>query len=101
MASYLITGSARGLGLELATQISQLPEVDIVFATSRKSSAGIDELVKNSNGKVVFVQLDTTDESSINKAVEVVSKRQGNKGLDVLVNSAGICIYPIAKIYDM
>lgn len=92
MASYLITGTARGLGLELTTQLSRLPasEVGIIFATSRNESAAIKSLVEGSSGRVIFVQLDTTDEASIKSAVGKVTEVLNGKGLDVLVNNAGI-----------
>jgi NAD(P)-dependent dehydrogenase (short-subunit alcohol dehydrogenase family) len=94
MTSYLVTGTARGIGLELVNQLCELPasEVGIIFATSRSESPALKALAQRSSGKVFFVQLDTTDEVSIKYAVEKVSEKLNGKGLDVLVNNAGIMV---------
>lgn len=92
MASYLITGSSRGIGLELVTQLSKLPasEVGTVFASARSETPAITNLIKTSAGRVMFVQLDNTAESSIKSAVEKVTEHVKGEGLDVLINNAGV-----------
>ena len=90
MSSYLITGSSRGLGLELAKQLASSAEVGTVFAAARKESAALKELVEKSNGRIVLIQLETTDAASIKQAVLDVEKNLGGKGLDVLINNAGV-----------
>jgi NAD(P)-dependent dehydrogenase (short-subunit alcohol dehydrogenase family) len=92
MASYLITGASRGLGLELARQLSSLPtsQVGKVFATTRGDAAGLNELVEKSSGKVVVVKLDATKPESVKQAAADVETQLGGKGLDVLINNAGI-----------
>ncbi|KAK9234998.1 hypothetical protein V1525DRAFT_349121 [Lipomyces kononenkoae] len=95
MASYLITGASRGLGLELARQLASLPvsEVSKVFATARGGSPGLEELAEKSSGRVVVVKLDVTDERSIKQAAVEVEANLDGKGLDVLINNAGIMQY--------
>lgn len=95
MSSYLITGSSRGIGLNLATQIASFPasEVSIVFATARSMTPALKFLVDKSAGKVVYLQLETTDEASVKAAASQAEKilaASGLKGLDVLVNNAGV-----------
>ncbi|KAE9365578.1 dehydrogenase [Stipitochalara longipes BDJ] len=92
MASYLITGCSRGLGLALAAHLNTYPssEVGTILATSRTESAALKSLAENSKGRVVFIQLDTTNEASIKNAVTETEKILGEKGLDVLINNAGI-----------
>jgi len=92
MTSYLITGSSRGLGLSMATHLASLPssEVGTVFATARSESDGLKDLISKSSGRVIYVKLETTSESSIAAAVASVEKVVGVKGLDVLINNAGI-----------
>lgn len=94
MASYLITGCSRGLGLELASQLLQLPasEVAIIFVTARKETPAITELANQYTGRVIFVSLDVTDDGSIKSAVKKVTEKLQDKGLDVLVNNAGIML---------
>lgn len=93
MANYLITGSARGLGLALATHLASFPKAEVasVFATSRRdNSPGLAELVASSSGRVVFIPLDATDRTSVQNAARQVEKQLHGRGLDVLVNNVGV-----------
>ncbi|XHG05981.1 hypothetical protein AWENTII_009193 [Aspergillus wentii] len=91
MATYLITGSSRGLGLALATRLASLPKSDVgsIFATSRRDNAKLNELVESSD-RVGFVPMDVTDERSIAEAVKLVEIRLQGRGLDVLINNVGV-----------
>lgn len=93
MATYLITGSSRGLGLELVTQLAALPSSHVgrVFATARSdSSAKLQEIVQTSSGRVEYVKLDTADKASIKEAAAQIEQRLESQGLDVLINNVGI-----------
>ncbi|RFU27080.1 hypothetical protein B7463_g9246, partial [Scytalidium lignicola] len=95
MSSYLITGASRGFGLELVKHLSSYPSTTIrkIFAAARGSSptAPLAEIIKNSNNRVHFIELDVTDEESIIAAVGEVEKLLGSQeGLDVLINNAAI-----------
>lgn len=91
MASYLITGCSRGLGLAMAEHLITLPtcEVDRVFATARQESPALKALIQSSAGRMQFVELDATNERSIKAAVSEVEFRLDGAGLDVLINNAG------------
>ena len=95
MASYLITGASRGLGLELTRQLASFPasEVGQVFATARGDAPGLAELIKTFPGRVINIRLDVTNEASIKQAAEEVEAQLQDKGLDVLINNAGIMQY--------
>ncbi|RAK95970.1 SDR family oxidoreductase [Aspergillus ibericus CBS 121593] len=92
MASYLVTGSSRGIGHELVRQLAAQPasEVSTIFATSRSVNAPLQELAGQHPGRFILVPIDVTDRDSINKAVERVESIVGDKGLDVLINNAGV-----------
>ncbi|KAK7890699.1 hypothetical protein LTR67_007908 [Exophiala xenobiotica] len=107
MASYLITGANRGIGLELVTQLAEAPssQVSIVFAASRQSepsdsraSSPLQNLIDASSGRVVHVPMVITSRTSLDKAAAEVEAHlaklgHGNgdtKGLDVLINNAGV-----------
>ncbi|KAJ5884514.1 hypothetical protein N7504_012086 [Penicillium tannophilum] len=94
MASYLITGANRGLGLLMASFLASKPmsEVGIIVAAVRSTSDALDRLVKSSNGRVAVLAVQVTDEESVRKfAGEVVKVLPS--GLDVLINNAGIMQY--------
>jgi NAD(P)-dependent dehydrogenase (short-subunit alcohol dehydrogenase family) len=92
MASYLITGAARGIGFALAKQLVSLPKSDVatIFATSRSQSANLKELTGNYPDRIVFVELEVTKQASIDNAVKLVEEKLNGKGLDVLINNAGV-----------
>ncbi|KAL4765276.1 SDR family oxidoreductase [Aspergillus foveolatus] len=93
MATYLITGASRGLGLELAAQLAASPssEVSLVFTTSRDISArSLIGLIKKFSGRVVPVQLDPSDPESLRAAVALVDDHLQGRGLDVLINNSGV-----------
>ena len=101
MATYLITGSSRGLGLSLVTRLASLPnsEVGTIIATSRQdNSPRLRDLVDNSSGRVRFVPMDVTDSQSVQEAVRRVEERLQGRGVDVLVNNAGV--FPKGKSWE-
>ena len=105
MATFLITGASRGLGLALTRELASRPasEVSKVFASIRGDStpAALNELAQTSSGRVVTVKLDVTDQQSIKKAAAEVETKLGGKGLDVLINNAGICQYSLGGVQAM
>jgi NAD(P)-dependent dehydrogenase (short-subunit alcohol dehydrogenase family) len=107
MANYLITGSSRGLGLALATELCTLPPstIGLIFATARSSTPSLQALIGNSNGRVVFVELDATNEASVNDAIKHVESVLGAKdpdgGLDVLINNAGVMPVTAGGVQEM
>ncbi|KAK4210727.1 putative short-chain dehydrogenases/ reductase [Rhypophila decipiens] len=91
MSSYLITGSSRGLGLQIVTELLKTPSSKVI-ATARntKKSAGLQDLAAQyPTDRLVLVDLDVTSETSIAAAVEAVSKILPG-GLDHLISNAGV-----------
>ncbi|UDI77416.1 SDR family NAD(P)-dependent oxidoreductase [Staphylococcus taiwanensis] len=79
----LITGGNKGLGFETAKEIKERGHK--VYIGSRDADRGrkaADEL------GVEFVQLDVTDDISVQNAFKTIQEQEGR--LDVLVNNAGI-----------
>lgn len=90
MATFLITGCSRGLGLELVTQLATFSsnKVKTVIATARSdTSAALKTLIENSDGRVQFVKLDVTNQASAREAATYVASSVGH--IDVLINNAG------------
>jgi NAD(P)-dependent dehydrogenase (short-subunit alcohol dehydrogenase family) len=93
MASYLITGASRGLGFEMVKALLQKPasEVSTVFAACRSAPPPpLEEVISQSQGRVVVVKLDVSDEGSIKAAADDVKNKLAGRGLDVLINNAAI-----------
>ena len=96
MASYLITGVSRGVGLELTKQLLELPAslVGKLFAVTRGSpSAPLQDLLTKNPDRAIHITAAIDDTASVQKAAEDVKARLGTKGLDVLVNNAGISAF--------
>jgi NAD(P)-dependent dehydrogenase (short-subunit alcohol dehydrogenase family) len=82
--TWLITGSSRGLGRDLAS--AALAAGDNVVATARRP-AQLDDLVARHGDRVLALALDVTDPAA---AVAVVSQAVERFGsLDVVANNAG------------
>jgi NAD(P)-dependent dehydrogenase (short-subunit alcohol dehydrogenase family) len=99
MTVTLITGGNKGLGYETARQLIEQGHTVYVGARSvERGEAAASQLGAR------FVQLDVTDDASVETALSVIDQRDGH--LDVLVNNAGISTTadvngPVAlKVFD-
>ncbi|MBP2706373.1 SDR family NAD(P)-dependent oxidoreductase [Microbispora sp. RL4-1S] len=82
--TWLITGSSRGFGRELAE--AALSHGDRVVATARRPEQ-LDDLVRKYGDRVRPFALDVTDADAARAAVQLAVDTFG--GLDVVVNNAG------------
>ncbi len=85
--SALVTGASSGIGH--ATVGELVRGGFFVFAAVRKQKDA-DRLHAEHGSRVRPVQLDVTDGAAIAAAVDVVERERGGRGLDALVNNAGI-----------
>lgn len=83
MTTTLITGGNRGLGHEIARRLVQAGQT--VWIGARDAGNGRKAADRLGAG---FVQLDVTDDASVDAAAKTLRARAGH--LDVLVNNAGI-----------
>jgi NAD(P)-dependent dehydrogenase (short-subunit alcohol dehydrogenase family) len=83
MTVTLVTGANKGLGRETARRL--IEEGHTVYIGARSVSLG--EAAASELG-CQFVQLDVTDDASVEAAIREINEREGH--LDVLVNNAGI-----------
>jgi NAD(P)-dependent dehydrogenase (short-subunit alcohol dehydrogenase family) len=83
MTATLVTGANKGLGYETARRL--IERGHSVYIGARSVERG--EAAANGLG-ARFVQLDVTDDASVESAMAVIAECEG--GLDVLVNNAGI-----------
>jgi NAD(P)-dependent dehydrogenase (short-subunit alcohol dehydrogenase family) len=83
MTVTLITGANKGLGYETARRLIGLGHTVYIGARHRgRGEAAASELGAR------FVQLDVTDDASVESALRHIGEQEGH--LDVLVNNAGI-----------
>ena len=89
MKSAIITGANKGIGLEVARQLSQ--KGYYVYMGSRHLKNGL-EAVEKLKGEglqnIEAIELDVTNQQSVNNARTEIGKKTGV--LDVLINNAGI-----------
>ncbi|XP_056310167.1 C-factor-like [Danio aesculapii] len=91
--SALVTGANRGLGLEMVKQLLEAP-CSKVFAgcldIDGPNSEALMELAKKHPGVITLEHLDVSDPSSIKESAKKVGSLLGEKGLNLLVNNAGV-----------
>jgi NAD(P)-dependent dehydrogenase (short-subunit alcohol dehydrogenase family) len=87
----LVTGSNRGIGFEIAKQLA-LKKIQVVLTSrsSTKGEAALRNLTRDGAKKVVFMQLDVSNQVSVENLSNEVEKTFGR--LDILVNNAAILI---------
>lgn len=84
----LITGSGRGIGAEISRCLSRRGLDTVVgYCRNRASAEGVVEGITAEGGTAFSVQIDLTDDNSVNHAVAEIEDRFGY--ISVLVNNAG------------
>ncbi|KAJ7837283.1 hypothetical protein B0H13DRAFT_2422012 [Mycena leptocephala] len=87
MSSYVITGAARGIGLEFVSQLSADSSNTIFALVRNKSTAAA--LSSLSGNNITILEAELTDVESVLSAANAVSEATGGR-LDYLINNAGI-----------
>ena len=88
MKTWFITGTSKGFGRVWAE--AALERGDNVVATARKLET-LDTLVEKYGDKVLLLQLDVTDKSAVESAVNEAHEKFGQ--LDVVINNAGYGLF--------
>ncbi|EMC93027.1 hypothetical protein BAUCODRAFT_37950 [Baudoinia panamericana UAMH 10762] len=93
MATIAVSGTSRGIGLELVKQLVDLPHAQVskVFALSRgKPTDALQALIDKHIDRVTHTSAAVDDDASVQQAAKTVESHLGDRGLDILVNNAGI-----------
>ena len=85
----LITGASRGIGKEIAMELSKLgAEVFINYSSSDEKAEEVVNSIKNNGGKAHKLKFDVSEEDSVSSAFDKIIKINGS--IDILINNAGI-----------
>jgi 3-oxoacyl-[acyl-carrier protein] reductase len=84
----LVTGASRGIGQAIALQLAQAGATVIGTATSEKGAEAISAYLKQAGAQGTGMQLDVTDQASIDKVIKEIDGRFGAP--TILINNAGI-----------
>lgn len=100
--AILITGSSSGFGRATAEYCARHGAK--VFATMRNlprsEAAELEKLARDAKLDLTVLELDVLDEDMVARAVALAEEKTG-RGLDVLVNNAGIGITGPVEVQDM
>lgn len=96
----LVTGANKGIGLEIARQLAKAGFRVFLTARSRQRGEETVHKLQQDGLNVEFLQLDVTDETSIEQLTKELTARIDR--LDVLVNNAGILLdAPNASVLEL
>jgi short-subunit dehydrogenase len=84
----LITGSSRGIGKATAVALSNLGASLVINGRDKERLIQVENLIKNSGGKVMSYCCDITNPDQVEKLIEETIKTYGK--LDILINNAGV-----------
>ncbi|KAI0667312.1 NAD-P-binding protein [Trametes maxima] len=89
--TWIVTGSSRGIGLELVRQLVASPENLVVAAVRNPGKAtALNGLKATAKGTLHVVDIDVSDFDSIRASAKTLELIFGNVGLDYLINNAAI-----------
>ncbi|KAF7360633.1 NAD(P)-binding protein [Mycena venus] len=87
MASYVVTGAARGIGLEFVTQLNANWSNSVFAVVRNKATAN--QLQNLPCKNITIIEADITNSNALASAANEVSKITGGK-LDYLINNAAV-----------
>ena len=101
MKTALVTGGSRGIGKAIAQKLAETTNVAVGYSNSKEQAVEVVNSIQASGGNALAVQIDVTDNESVEKCFELVEKELSS--VEILVNNAGITkdnIFPRLKQDD-
>jgi len=84
----LITGGTKGIGLEIARQLAQKGIEVLIGSRDEIQGEKVSEQLATENLPVTYIQIDVTNQATIDLAVTEVANAYGR--LDILINNSGV-----------
>ncbi|KAI0667319.1 NAD-P-binding protein [Trametes maxima] len=99
--SWLVTGTSRGIGLEIVKQLLASPD-NLVVATARnpEKTTALNALKEVAKGTLHVLRLDLSDFDSVRATATALKPILGETGLDYLINDAAIAVDDTAFTFD-
>ena len=101
MKTALVTGGSRGIGKAIAQKLAQTSNVAVGYSNSKEQAVEVVNSIQANGGNAIAVQIDVTDNDSVEKCFELIEKEFSS--VEILVNNAGITkdnIFPRLKQDD-
>ena len=101
MKTALVTGGSRGIGKAIAQKLAETSNVAVGYSNSKEQAVEVVNSIQANGGNAIAVQIDVTDNESVEKCFELVEKDLSS--VEILVNNAGITkdnIFPRLKQDD-
>ena len=101
MKTALVTGGSRGIGKAIAQKLAETSNVAVGYSNSKEQAVEVVNSIQASGGNALAVQIDVTDNESVEKCFELIEKEFSS--VEILVNNAGITkdnIFPRLKQDD-
>ncbi|MCH1415211.1 MAG: 3-oxoacyl-[acyl-carrier-protein] reductase [Candidatus Actinomarina sp.] len=101
MKTALVTGGSRGIGTAIAQKLAETSNVAVGYSNSKEQALEVVNSIQASGGNAIAVQIDVTDNDSVDKCFELIEKELSS--VEILVNNAGITkdnIFPRLKQDD-
>ena len=98
MKTALVTGGSRGIGTAIAQKLAETSNVAVGYSNSKEQALEVVNSIQASGGNAIAVQIDVTDNESVEKCFELIEKELSS--VEILVNNAGITkdnIFPRLK----
>ncbi|KAL3427739.1 short chain oxidoreductase [Phlyctema vagabunda] len=86
----LVTGTSRGLGLEIVRQLVAKSHINLVFATGRSDpTPELQKTIDSSSGRVVYLRFDPVKIDDVRATLDTVKEKLAGASLDLLINNVG------------